>query len=439
MPTLSEYFDTEARDRLIEIERAVAKQPVADTAELHRAARALRGSARMARAELVFRAAAALEAATRALAATGLAWTDDIARRVQETVADLRALIERADDDAALEARAAAVVERWAAIGVTATAAQPAAGAAGMSAGAGEFREFAAREVAGIADALDRGVRELATNPMDREPLRMILRRQRALLGSARLDGIPVVAEILRAVEDLTRVIAKLDVGVKQEWLDIYRVARDGLRAAIEPLHRNEDPGPGHSLSRLRHMREELLERYGTGEAVSAAHESGGLVQAAAVQEVPEPPVLRGADTAVADQAASASITKDADDDIPPAAAAPAAPAAAPATAPAVPAAPVVPATAPAAPAVPAAAAHTVPAAHTAHTVPAVPAAPAVPVAPGAADADVVPIEELCYTAGAALDRAAELRPVIERAAAADQAVREAVDELFDLIRIART
>src|SRR5690606_36296035 len=83
-----------------------------------------------------------------------------------------------------------------------------------------EFRAFAAREAGGIAETLDRGILDLQEDPMNREPLRTILRRQRALLGSARLDEIPVVAEILRAIEDLTRMIVKLDIGVRREWLD---------------------------------------------------------------------------------------------------------------------------------------------------------------------------------------------------------------------------
>jgi hypothetical protein len=116
----------------------------------------------------------------------------------------------------------------------------------------------------------------------------MILRRQRALLGAARLQEIPVVAEILRAIDDLTRVIAKLDVGVKREWLDIYRIAREGLRATIQPLQLDEDPPASHALSRLRHMREELLERYGAGEVVSAAHESEGFTQATPLERPPE-------------------------------------------------------------------------------------------------------------------------------------------------------
>ena len=53
------------------------------------------------------------------------------------------------------------------------------------SAPRGIFYEFAAREAAGIADTLDHGIQDLQTDPMDREPLTAILRRQRALLGSA--------------------------------------------------------------------------------------------------------------------------------------------------------------------------------------------------------------------------------------------------------------
>lgn len=50
--------------------------------------------------------------------------------------------------------------------------------------------------------------------------------------------------------------------------------------------------------------------------------------------------------------------------------------------------------------------------------------------------ADIVPIEDLLYRGEAALRRALELRPAIERAVGADPAAREAVEELFDLIRL---
>jgi hypothetical protein len=287
MTTLTEYFETEARDYLAQLDRDL-ERPRPDVAGLHRLSRALRGSAQMARDERVVRAAGVLEAAARALADERIRWSDELAACARATVADLRVLVDRRHPAASLDALAASAVARWRNAGIDVPLAAPRAVPDAPASANREFRAFAAREVAAIAEALDRGVQQLSAVPMDREPLKMILRRQRALLGAARLDEIPVVAEILRAIDDLTRVIAKLDVGVKREWLDIYRIAREGLRATIQPLQQDQDPKPSHALSRLRHMREELLERYGAGEVVSAAHESAGLTQPTTVDRPTE-------------------------------------------------------------------------------------------------------------------------------------------------------
>jgi chemotaxis protein histidine kinase CheA len=413
MPTLSEYFETEARDMLAKLERGLRHAPVPDAGELHRAARAVRGAAQMAREDRVFRAAGALEVALRSIVAQQIAWSADVAARVRATLDDIYTLLserpEGGDAEAEADALTDAVAARWREAGVQ----LPPHVASGVEEGVApapqasrQFREFAAREVAGIADTLDAGVQELAAAPMDREPLRTILRRQRALLGAARLDEIPVVAEILRAVEDLTRIIAKLDIGVKREWLDIYRVAREGLRSAVGPLERNEDPHPTHALSRLRHMREELLERYGAGEAVSAAHDSKGLVQATAVDTAPEPPVLHdetmSAPPAPAQPAAESSAANDdaelilLDDAVVEAAGAQ----------------------------------ETAPAAQAASAAPG-------PAATAAAGADAVSVDQLLYDREGALRRAIELHAAIAAAAGNDPDARAAVDELFDLLRIA--
>src|SRR5690606_18277832 len=140
------------------------------------------------------------------------------------TIDDLRVLLDGVEHEDVLDERVSEAARRW----KDPRSAAPAPAPEPADDSTREFREFAAREAAGIADVLDRGIQDLQDDPMDREPLKAILRRQRALLGAARLDEIPVIAEILRAVEDLTRIIAKLDIGVKREWLDIYRVARDG-------------------------------------------------------------------------------------------------------------------------------------------------------------------------------------------------------------------
>jgi chemotaxis protein histidine kinase CheA len=263
MPTLNQYFEAETRDLLGQLQREL-QSTAPDTSLLHRAARAVRGTAQMARADRLQRAAVAFETALRDLAGERVAWSAEFAQRARDSVEDLFDMLRLSHDDPAQDDLLTRILERWHVTGPA-----PVQAAAERMPDMGEFRRFAAREIDAIASALDVALHQLAATPMDREPLKVVLRRQRALLGSARLDSIPVVAEILRAVEDLTRVVAKLDVGVKQEWLDIYRVARDGLRAAVEPLERDEDPPSSHAVSRLRHIRNELLERYGAAESAS--------------------------------------------------------------------------------------------------------------------------------------------------------------------------
>jgi hypothetical protein len=294
MATLREFFDHEARRSFAELEQQLAAAAGPDLAELYHAIRSLRGAAQMAREDLVHRGAGMFEEAARRLLGGSLPWSPDVAERVRATVDDLHDLARRDEDEMQRAKRLAGLFERWRSVGV-APPAHPASVVADASPGpstaeaAREFREYVAGEVAAVADTLETGVRQLLADPMDREPLRLILLRQRALLGAARLDEVPIIGEILRAIEDLTRVIAKLNVGTKHEWLDIYRVALEALRASIEPLAAGDDPRETHAVKRLRHLREELLERYGTGEVVSAAHEAGGLVQAQPFADPPQP------------------------------------------------------------------------------------------------------------------------------------------------------
>jgi chemotaxis protein histidine kinase CheA len=487
MATLSEYLQAEAQDRLAELSRALAAPDQPDYAAMYRAARALRGAAQMARDELTFRVAGTLEAALRSVVTGAMTWSDDVAGRVRETADDLRSLVARTDGGETAAYTAIAAVQRWSAVGIR-------AGGPGVSrshdAPAGAFREYVAQEVAAIAETLDRSVGDLAATPMNRDPLRTILRRQRALLGAARLDDVPVVAEILRAVEDLTRVIAKLDVGVKQEWLDIYRVARDGLQGAAESLRQDRDPEPSTSLSRLRHMRQELMDRYGAGEAVSVADEGAGLVQATPASEVSPagvPEVLaggagsgheqedawtipgRGAEIAGSDDdlllLEEADVAGDAQQPAPgqgedhaagghhspedgeevpgPELLAAAAGAVRRAAATAGPVAELL------ASAAAGAARQALDAVGDAAGAIAGAADPGAPDPhtpeageqgdPPDVELAVVPVEELLYRPDSALARAEELRPVIERVASHDPQAREAVGELFDLIRIARS
>jgi hypothetical protein len=408
MATLREFFDHEARRSFAQLEQQLAAVASPDPAELYHAIRSLRGAAQMAREDLVHRGAGMFEEAARRLVSGSLQWSPDLAQRVRATVDDLYDLTRRDDDEMQQEKRLAGLFERWRSVGVYPPA-HPASVVADPSTGpstaeaAREFREYVAGEVAAVADTLETGIRQLLDDPMDREPLRLVLLRQRALLGAARLDEVPIIGEILRAVEDLTRVIAKLNVGTKHEWLDIYRVALEALRASIEPLAAGDDPRETHAVKRLRHLREELLERYGTGEVVSAAHEAGGLVQAQPFAD-PPPPSAPGV-TAEAHFAGIAPFTPPpfvdtaplhvADDDV-------------------LELSDEVIVDAP----------HDAPVDHDApddHDAP--------------VDHDAVSIDELVYRGAAAVQRARELRDAIA-AAAADPRLAEAADELLDLVRL---
>jgi chemotaxis protein histidine kinase CheA len=191
------------------------------------------------------------------------------------------ALVKGGETDDIADSRLQRALDRWREVGIDVTThAVAAAGATQLSDASRQFRQFAAHEVGGIITEMESALEALAVDPRSRDPLKAILRRQRALLGSARLQEIGVVAEALRASEDMTKVIAKLNVPVKEEWLAVFRSARDVLKASIDPLQRGETPGPTPALSKLRTLRQELLDRYGEGEALSVA---GGA---------PPPPVM---------------------------------------------------------------------------------------------------------------------------------------------------
>lgn len=280
MATLREFFITEAADYLAQLSGAVKQldSGSGDAVDLHRHTRGLRGSAQMAREDRVYRAALGLEAAARSVANGLVNWTEDISTRIRRTLEDIDALVKGDESEENMDTRLKRALERWREAGVELPSEEGASAPAPVSEASRQFMQFAAHEVTGIVNEMQAALETLAEDPRNRDPLKAILRRQRALLGAARLDEISVVAEALRGTEDMTRVIAKLNVPVKDEWLAVFRSARDVLKAAIEPLQSGAAPTATPALSRLRTLRQELLDRYGEGEAVAV---TGGPTPAA--------------------------------------------------------------------------------------------------------------------------------------------------------------
>lgn len=273
MSSLRAYFDLEAVGHLRRMSEVVTAEPI-DGRELHRLARALRGIANLAREDHVYRAALGFEATAHALAQRRVGLDDATREKVTESLAELLALATTSEDADLRELRVSRVLERCVPL-----AEVPAADTAALTAAQTErerrqFRGYVAREAAGIAGVIDESMAAFQIDPLDRAPLTAVLRRHRALLGAARLDDVKIVAETLRAVEDIAGVITRLNAPVKKEWLDVFRCARDVLRGSAEALGRGEEPRPSTALSRLRTLHEELLDRFGTVEPAAPAVES---------------------------------------------------------------------------------------------------------------------------------------------------------------------
>jgi len=399
MATLHDFFVSEVKEQLERFSNVLDVE-TPDVEQLYRAARAIRGAAQIAREDAAYRGARVLENATRALTGASLSLDPDTIDRLRSSADDLRFIA--GGDDA--DRRADAIANRWNELGMGAE--QPVAHESGTQE-ARAFLEYAAHEVSAIASELERGIGALTDDAMNREPLKAVLRRQRGLLGSARLDEIPVLAESLRAVEDMTSVIGKLDVAVRHEWLDVFRCARDVLVAAAPLLATGRQPDVTTALRRLRVLRHELLERHGVGEAVSTLHEEG--LSQPQMQDELENVVAARAPGEMLAQAQQEPGSADSQAEPQPDSGGVA----------------------------------TIGAQEQAKA-----AAPMTPAQEPTADTSAhaytaessagIDVRELQYRGERALQRAAELRPVLERMLADTRGGREALAELYDLLRLAR-
>lgn len=268
MPSLREYFLTESADYLDRLE-TLANADDADAPELLRTARALRGSAQMAREERVRKLAATIETVARQLESGARPWDADTRERLTATLAEAREIARVGEDDPAGAARADAALARWAEVGVSAgEEAEPQAQGAAADQ---ETRAFVETEVRGVIEELERALPALTREPMGREPLKALLRRQRTVLGSAALARFPIVSEALHAVEDATRVVARKNLAVDDAWLALYREALDVLRDAVGRIRAGETTSPeSPAVRELRSLRERLIGDAGAAQPAPA-------------------------------------------------------------------------------------------------------------------------------------------------------------------------
>lgn len=111
---LHDYFASEAGEFLDRLDSLLAGANHPEPAELLRTCRGVRGSARIAGAREVERAAGAMESALREIVEDPARWSTAVRERVARTVSDLRALVRAHPEADSVEgARSADVVARW--------------------------------------------------------------------------------------------------------------------------------------------------------------------------------------------------------------------------------------------------------------------------------------------------------------------------------------
>ena len=188
-------------------------------------ARALRGSATMARQAPIAEMATALERLAKALRDSSLAWDAAVSGAVVATVDDLKILLRNVRTwSAADDQRARARTEE-----LTRLAPVKPRRSSGVM-GGGSF-VYVASEAADLATSLVAFV----ANPGHTAPLLEALPRVRALRGMASLRDLPPLGEVVEAVEDAARPVELGTGPVADEQVAVLRAAAMVLqRAALE-------------------------------------------------------------------------------------------------------------------------------------------------------------------------------------------------------------
>ncbi|HKN67181.1 MAG TPA: Hpt domain-containing protein [Gemmatimonadaceae bacterium] len=221
-----DFFILEASEYVEQLDgllaRASATGSAVDAEALGRNARALRGSATMAKVKPFAELALSLERIGRGLREGAVAWSPALAGALVAAIDDLKILIRSVRgwspaDDQRASSRAAELARI--APPLTPSAPQPTAGAGGGG--------FFAAESSNIAAGLEL----LATRPSDRDAAVNVLRRVRALRGVAGIKDVTPLADVMAGAEQVVR---PLELG--QGPLDADRIAF--LRAAAALLRR---------------------------------------------------------------------------------------------------------------------------------------------------------------------------------------------------------
>ncbi len=238
---MSDFFALEAGEYLERLD-ALMQTPDLATDEFLRLARALRGSALMARQPAIARAAAGVEAVARGVREGRNTWDAQTKQIAIRAVDDLKVFVRRAPtwttaDTVKADTLSTELEQR---AGRPAGPTQTAA-ALGLDAGA---RAFVAREGAAIASALDRAAQALRTNPQAQEPLQQVLRALQPLRGLAALNDLPPLPDLLEGIERTIGELAQPDFKAPANVAEVFQAAAAAIARGAREVAELGRPDP---------------------------------------------------------------------------------------------------------------------------------------------------------------------------------------------------
>lgn len=227
-PRLSEYFVSEAGEYLDQLDALLAAGGAPEPPRLFRLARGVRGSAQLAEARAIAEVAARLEDAARRLGDGRLAWSDALRERLLRSVTDLRTLVRAVPTwGAEDERRAHEAAARW-----EAPPAEPRTPPDDRAAAEARLFPFLRIELLAVRMELERALAELEAEPEEAEPLRRVLKRMRAVRGVHGAASLTPLLGMLAEIEATVQQAAASPAGAAP----LLAAAGDVLAAAAELL-----------------------------------------------------------------------------------------------------------------------------------------------------------------------------------------------------------
>ena len=227
---------------------------------LQRAARALRGSATMAKLPAFAEMASGIERVAHGLRGGVSQWEPALAGALVATIDDCKLLLRNVRawgpaDDARSRARIDELARYAPARTATPAGNQPAAADGG----------FLMNEVANIGA----GAELLATRPSDREAAANVLRRVRAMRGIASVKDYPSLGEVLEATERAAHPLERGEASISPERLTVLRAAATALRSIATAMHMGTKLGASSpDLARFTAALDAMQDRETEGERV---------------------------------------------------------------------------------------------------------------------------------------------------------------------------